>query len=56
MIPDTQDAALAQYQAEVDAWVAAGPPAPLTAAEASRNIGCVVLLVAFVGLLKGWWA
>ncbi len=56
MIPDTQDAALAQYQAEADAWVAAGPQAPLTAAEASWNIGCVVLAVIAWGIFKGWWA
>jgi hypothetical protein len=56
MIPDTQDAAITQYQAEVDAWAAAGPPAPMTAAEASWNIGFVILAVAFVGLVKGWWA
>jgi hypothetical protein len=54
MIPE--DPILAQTQAEVDAWAAAGPPAPMTAAEASWNIAAVILAIAFVGLLKGWWA
>jgi hypothetical protein len=56
MIPDTQDAAITQYQAEADAWAAAGPRAPLTTSQASWDIAAVVLLVAFVGMLKGWWA